>query len=270
MKKFFLSLCILLYACLSSVALFACETFSPDNDYNYDYTNTELTISESQQFAPCSLQEFVMHNKHASKYFEFALSHEYILNTWETVTVNGEDWKEKRFTEKLPEGQYDIVLQSCKFYEQSELFPNYQSKTLTVAVNVSQSFDDLAPDYDYLAEELVIKDRQYFAPCYFNEFVNFNPYTKQYFEFWLASSVRLLSWSKVIINGKEWSRIEQTTNELPVGIYDIIIEVENGTIQKFDENGNVVKLPYNRKITIPVSVSHIQKDLYIKLEERGK
>ena len=264
MKKFFLSFCVLLYACLSAVTLFACDLFSSD----YDYEKTELKISQRQEFAPCSLQEFVMHNKHANKYFEFALSHEYIINTWETVTVNGEDWKEKRFTEYLPEGRYDIVLQSSKHYEHSVHFPDYESKTLTIAVNVSKAFDDLAPDYDYLAEELVIKDAQSFAPCSFNEFVSYNPYTKQYLEFALNTASRV-GWSNVVIDGKEWSNIDLVMNELPVGIYKIVIDTTGMTMRTHDENGNIVELPYNRKITIPVVVSPLHKDLYVNLAERG-
>ena len=118
--------------------------------------------------------------------------------------------------------------------------------------------------YDYGKVELEIKERDCFAPCYFNEFFHGNEHTKEYF-YLLLNSMKFHKDGGIIvtIDGEEWSMIDRVLNKLPVGIYDIIIETKEGlTMPEIAEDGFMMEFPYQKKITVPVSVSSLFEDKY--------
>ena len=118
--------------------------------------------------------------------------------------------------------------------------------------------------YDYGKVELEIKERDCFAPCYFNEFLHGNEHTKEYF-YLLLNSMKFHKDGGIIvtIDGEEWSMIDRVLNKLPVGIYDIIIETKEGLMMpEIAEDGFMMEFPYQKKITVPVSVSSLFEDKY--------
>ena len=116
-------------------------------------------------------------------------------------------------------------------------------------------------DYDYTANELVIKERDTFAPCYFNEFLYQNEHTKQFFGVFLETSTRTAGFV-VTVDGEEWSRVKQLSEELPVGTYDLVIETPEGTYITELVDGGRVNVPFEKKITSPVKVTTVATDKY--------
>lgn len=118
--------------------------------------------------------------------------------------------------------------------------------------------------YDYGKVELEIKERDCFAPCYFNEFIHGNKHTKEYF-YLLLNSMKYHANGGVIVtvDGEEWSMLDRIENKLPEGNYDIVIQtVEGLTMPVRAEDGFVMEMPYQKKITVPVSVSSLFEDKY--------
>ena len=118
--------------------------------------------------------------------------------------------------------------------------------------------------YDYGKVELEIKERDCFAPCYFNEFLHGNEHTKAYFYLLLNSAIYYQDGGMIVtVDGEEWSMLDRIENKLPEGNYDIVIQtVEGLTMPERAEDGFVMEMPYQKKITVPVSVSSLFEDKY--------
>ena len=133
--------------------------------------------------------------------------------------------------------------------------------SLLLAVSVCSCGSIKNTKYDYTANELVIKERDTFAPCSFNEFLYQNEHTKQFFGIFLETSIRTAGFV-VTVDGEEWSRVKQMMDELPVGSYDLVIETPEGAYITELVDGVRVNVPFEKKITIPVNVSTLATDKY--------
>ena len=123
-----------------------------------------------------------------------------------------------------------------------------------------------AGDYNYSEQTLKIKERDYFAPCYFNDFFSKNEHTQAYFDDVLTQLAYLAGGGLIVtIEGEEWSAFDRLKNKLPTGIYDIVIETNSLTMREMTDTG-IIETEYDKKITIPVSVSEIFEDKYAHAE----
>lgn len=121
--------------------------------------------------------------------------------------------------------------------------------------------------YDYTASELKIEKREQFAPCSFYDFLYNNEHTKTYFEEIFPLAIRNYKVFEITIKGEMWTALRIAQNELPIGIYDIVVETsEHAYFYEINADGETVKVPYQKKLTIPVSVWKWNKDKYGKIE----
>ena len=117
-------------------------------------------------------------------------------------------------------------------------------------------------EYDYTAEELVIAERDSFAPCYFNEFLHKNEYTTAYFgEILLSVSIRA-SYFDVTIDGRAWKPYELHLDKLPQGFYDIVIETPSDFYMVEQTETGLEKVYIHKKLTVSVFVSELNEDKY--------
>ncbi|MBQ7879892.1 MAG: hypothetical protein IJ317_04505 [Clostridia bacterium] len=115
---------------------------------------------------------------------------------------------------------------------------------------------------DYDAEVIVIPERDTFAPCNFYDFFYGNPHMEKFFQYAYTTATRQPAFD-VTINGKQWTRVELATQDLPKGTYKIIIETpEEFYLIVTQEDGSREKVPYRKKMTITVSVSTAYEDKY--------
>lgn len=129
---------------------------------------------------------------------------------------------------------------------------------------------DKQTQYDYSVEELVVKERDSFAPCWFFDFLNQNEHTKEFFSEILSSTMYLATKYRVTVNGETWTAIDFAQKEFPVGFYDIVIESPEGMYLNCLTEDGIEKIPYHKKITLPVFVSNLNEDKYqSKLEQEG-
>jgi hypothetical protein len=115
--------------------------------------------------------------------------------------------------------------------------------------------------YDYSANELIIEERDSFAPCYFNEFLHHNEHTTEYFGIILQSTTHANPF-RVTINGQEWEPFQTYRDKLPEGLYDIVIETTSDCYLVEQTENGLVKVPCYKKITVPVFVSNLNEDKY--------
>lgn len=214
----------------------------------YDYSGATLEIKQTQNVAPCSLFEFIYENEHARRYFLDGMTISIGQIYWREVLVDGKSW-EGYFLENLLDGNHK--------YEISIDFPysEIQSKKLTVRINVSEEHTDLAGGYDYFAEELVINERQGGEQDNLRGFLSSNKHAYAYLFCALTSmSISTSCWGQVIVDGVEWSKIDVVMNELPIGSYDITVEVHPSFVINQKDGDTFKEIPYVRKLTMPVNV----------------
>ena len=121
-------------------------------------------------------------------------------------------------------------------------------------------------EYDYTAEELVITEVDFFAPCYFYEFLRGNEYTSAYFDEIIAMVTRA-SYFEVTINGETWERIRIYRDKLPQGVYDIEIETPSDFYMVEQTETGLEKVYYHKKMTVPVVVFEFCEDKYSIVRE---
>ena len=117
-------------------------------------------------------------------------------------------------------------------------------------------------EYDYTAEELVIAERDSFAPCYFNEFLHKNEYTTAYFGEILLSTSQRASYFDVTIDGRAWKPYELHLDKLPQGLYDIVIETPSDFYMVEQTETGLEKVYIHKKLTVSVFVSELNEDKY--------
>ena len=116
-------------------------------------------------------------------------------------------------------------------------------------------------EYDYTASELKIQARESFSPCYFLEFFSKNEHCQEYFSEILPSVS--LKWPFIVtIDGENWTQIDFRLKELPQGIYDIVVETSEDAYLIQQTETETIKIPYEKKIIIPVFVSLLGEDKY--------
>ena len=115
---------------------------------------------------------------------------------------------------------------------------------------------------NYDAEVIVINEVDAFAPCSFYEFFHGNPHIEKFFQY-AYTTTHTNAGFDVTIDGKQWTRMELAMQDLPTGIYKIIIETpDDFYIVVIQEDGTRVKKPFHKKMTITVSVSIANEDKY--------
>jgi hypothetical protein len=243
----------LLFCLTFTFGLIACESGggSADNGEDtavYDYTLANLKVEQEQSFAPCSFFNFIYGNKHARNYYYESLSVPLNQVTWDYVKIDGEKWSNS-FLEKLPEGKYVLEVRALIPYSE------VQSKTFEVKVNVSKNNQDITGGIDYLAETLKLTERQVCEQTNLRGFLQSNFHCGAYLWYPLSSAIYASPWEYVLVNGVEWSVIDQVTKELPIGTYDIKIKVsEDFKVRKVDKIGLVIEVAYPSTLTIPVKI----------------
>ena len=108
--------------------------------------------------------------------------------------------------------------------------------------------------YDYSGTELIIEERDQFAPCYAQELFAGNEHTNEYF-YLLFSSARVTDSYTLTVNDEVWTFWDRHERLLPEGEYDIVIETVEGLTMPIKTPMGVVEAPYQKKLTLPVSVS---------------
>lgn len=117
-------------------------------------------------------------------------------------------------------------------------------------------------EYNYSARTLKIKERDCFAPCYFNDFFSKNEHTLAYFDDVLTQLAYLAGGGLIVtIDGEEWSLVKRVQEKLPEGIYNIVIDAPTLTMREMTDSG-IIERACPKKITIPVSVSSLFEDKY--------
>ena len=236
----------ILFCIILTFSAIGCDGASFGGD-EYDYSGATLEIKQTQNVAPCSIFEFIYENEHARRYFLDGMTISIGQIMWREVLVDGKTWG-NRFLENLPEGNHK--------YEISIDFPYSEvpSKKLTVRINVSEENIEIAGGYDYFAEELVIAERQVCGQDTLRSVLANNKHAYAYLFYALQSVTHSSPFGRVVIDGEEWSKMDVIINELPIGSYDITVEVSPEFVIRQTEGSEVVEIPYVRKLTIPVSV----------------
>ncbi len=123
-------------------------------------------------------------------------------------------------------------------------------------------------EIDYTKDELTITQIQRFDTCYFNDFFKQNEHTTTFFKDIIPFLAYDVGLPKVTINGEEWTAVDLAKNELPFGIYKITMEI-NHYFSVWDEDlEQYIQEPYNKKLTINVSVLPIFEDKYKSASEQ--
>lgn len=236
----------ILFCIILTFSAIGCEGGSVGGG-EYDYSGATLEIKQTQNVAPCSIFEFIYENEHARRYFLDGITIPIGQILWREVLVDGKSWSDA-FLENLPEGNHK--------YEIRINFPysEVQSKKLTVRINVSEEHTEIAGGYDYFAEELVISERQCGEQDTLTGFLANNKHAYAYLFYVLQSATHSSLFEKVVIGGEEWSKMDVVMNELPIGSYDITVEVSPDFVIRQTSGDEVVEIPYVRKLTIPVNV----------------
>ena len=121
--------------------------------------------------------------------------------------------------------------------------------------------DDIRCSY-----QLDFKDGR-FVVLFFHDFFRQNEHTTTFFKDIIPFLPYDAGLPKVTINGEEWTVVDLVKNELPFGIYKITMEI-NHYFNVWDEDlEQYIQEPYNKKLTINVSVLPIFEDKYKSVSE---
>ena len=122
-------------------------------------------------------------------------------------------------------------------------------------------------EIDYTKDELTITQMQCFDTCYFYDFFRENEHTKTFFKDIMSLLIYDANGVKVTVDGEQWTSVDLAKKELPFGIYKITMEI-NHYFNVWDENlEQYIQEPYNKKLTINVSVLPIFEDKYKSASE---
>lgn len=148
--------------------------------------------------------------------------------------------------------------------EEKEMKKKFKAILLGILISICAVFGVACKEeeIDYTKDELTIKQMQYFDTCYFYEFFRQNEHTKTFFKDIMPMLIYDANVVKVTVDGDQWTPLDLVKNELPFGIYKLTMEV-NRYFPVWDENlEQYVQEPYNKKLTLRVSVLPIFEDKY--------
>ena len=141
---------------------------------------------------------------------------------------------------------------------------NFKAILLGLLISVCTLFGVACKEeeIDYTKDELTISKTQYFDTCYFYDFFRQNEHTKTFFKDIIPALFYSANGVKVTVDGEQWTAVDLAKNELPFGIYKLTMEV-NHYFNVWDEDlEQYVQEPYNKKLTLSVSVLPIFEDKY--------